>query len=136
MKVIWDRLIRFISIDGRVLYGEPILPTNAIDLGQLTDETELSATVVAKDDIFSETETEGSRKEIVRVAKLLGPLAASDVPILRCVGLNYAKHGMSLFDNSLVQFPLTAPCDSSGSWKESATVSLHILQAQYMYCGS
>lgn len=30
--------------------------------------------------------------QIVAVNKLLGPLAQPDVPILRCVGLNYSKH--------------------------------------------
>ena len=32
--------------------------------------------------------------EIATVKELLGPLAQEDVPILRCVGLNYAKHSM------------------------------------------
>lgn len=31
--------------------------------------------------------------EIVSVKTVLGPLAQADVPSLRCVGLNYAKHG-------------------------------------------
>ncbi|CAI7629229.1 unnamed protein product [Penicillium viridicatum] len=32
--------------------------------------------------------------EIVSVKTVLGPLAQADVPILRCVGLNYVKHGV------------------------------------------
>lgn len=90
--VVWERLIRFVATDGRVLRGEPILPSPDFDLGNTAMETKLQARLIVGDDPY---DTSGKTKvsdEIVTVKHLLGPLAQDDVPILRCVGLNYAKH--------------------------------------------
>ncbi|KIX01786.1 uncharacterized protein Z518_09513 [Rhinocladiella mackenziei CBS 650.93] len=92
MKVPWNRLIRFIATDGRVLRGEPILPSADFDLGHVTESDQLKAKVIVGDDPFDTTGKTVVSNEIVTVKKLLGPLAKEDVPILRCVGLNYAKH--------------------------------------------
>jgi hypothetical protein len=96
MTVAWNRLIRFVATDGRILRGEPILPSPDFDLGNTTSETQLKAKIISGNDLY---DTSGATKvtdEIATVKKLLGPLAQADVPILRCVGLNYAKHSMSL----------------------------------------
>jgi 2-keto-4-pentenoate hydratase/2-oxohepta-3-ene-1,7-dioic acid hydratase in catechol pathway len=90
--VVWDRLIRFIATDGRTLRGEPILPSENFDLGSTTPETKLKAKVIIGNDIYDDTGKTVVSDEIVEVKQLLGPLAQQDVPILRCVGLNYAKH--------------------------------------------
>ncbi|CAI4212768.1 unnamed protein product [Parascedosporium putredinis] len=92
MKVAWNRLIRFVSTDGRTLYGEPILPSEDFDLGNTTEHTKLQAKVIQGDDLYDVTGKTAVTDEIVTVQELLGPLAQSDVDILRCVGLNYAKH--------------------------------------------
>ncbi|RSL48518.1 hypothetical protein CEP54_012891 [Fusarium duplospermum] len=92
MKVTWQRLIRFVSTDGRILRGEPIFPSPDFDVGNTTEETNLKARVIAGDDIYDETGTTRVTDEVVTVKTLLGPLAPTDVPILRCVGLNYATH--------------------------------------------
>lgn len=92
MPVAWERLIRFVTEDGRVLRGEPILPSPDFDLGTTTEETKLQAKVIQGEDIYDTTGKTVVTDEVVTVKKLLGPLAQSDVPILRCVGLNYAKH--------------------------------------------
>lgn len=92
MSIAWERLIRFVAEDGRVLRGEPILPTPDFDLGTTTAETKLQAKVIQGDDIYDTTGKTVVSEEVVTVQKLLGPLAPSDVPILRCVGLNYVKH--------------------------------------------
>ncbi|KAJ5678567.1 fumarylacetoacetate hydrolase [Penicillium maclennaniae] len=89
MKVCWERLIRFLATDGRVLYGEPILPFLEFDLADTTAETKLQAKLISGD-IYDEASQVTS--EIVTVKQLLGPLAREDVPILRCVGLNYLTH--------------------------------------------
>ena len=94
MKVAWTRLIRFVATDGRVLRGEPILPSPDFDLGKVSEKDRLQAKVITGNDIFS---TNGDTKvtgEIVTVTKLLGPLTQEEVPILRCIGLNYAKHSV------------------------------------------
>ncbi|CAG7557785.1 unnamed protein product [Fusarium equiseti] len=92
MKVAWQRLIRFVATDGRILRGEPILPSPNFDLGDTTEETGLKARVIEGDDIYDETGATRVTGEVVTVKTLLGPLASTDVPTIRCVGLNYATH--------------------------------------------
>ncbi|KAJ5290742.1 uncharacterized protein N7443_010995 [Penicillium atrosanguineum] len=84
MSLTWKRLIRFEAIDGRILRGEPLLPKNK--------EIDLGSKVLVGDDIYDVTGKTKLSAETALVKKILSPLAQSDVPILRCVGLNYAKH--------------------------------------------
>jgi hypothetical protein len=99
MLVSWNRLIRFVATDGRVLRGEPILPNPNFDLGQTNEKTELQAKVVIGDDLYDTTGKTRVSDEIVTVRKLLGPLGQGDVDIIRCVGLNYAKHSKYDYDH-------------------------------------
>lgn len=92
MRVAWERLIRFVASDGRVLHGEPILPSADFDLGSTTADTGLKAKVISGQDLYDTTGATVVTNEVVTVKTLLGPLAQEDVPIIRCVGLNYAKH--------------------------------------------
>ena len=94
MQLPWKRLIRFVSTDGRTLRGEPILPSEGFDLGSTTEDTKLQARVISGDDIYNTLGKTKVTDEVVTVQKLLGPLTPGDVPILRCIGLNYAKHSM------------------------------------------
>ncbi|CAK7198348.1 hypothetical protein SEUCBS139899_001009 [Sporothrix eucalyptigena] len=68
------------------------MPSPGFDLGTTTSETNLQAKVLSGSDLYDTTGNTIVTEEVVAVQKLLGPLAQSDVPILRCVGLNYAKH--------------------------------------------
>jgi hypothetical protein len=88
----WERLIRFIATDGRELRGEPILPTPDFDVGNTTESTGLKAKVinVANNDIFS-PDTKVTDEQVT-VQQLLGPVTAPEVPIIRCIGLNFIKH--------------------------------------------
>lgn len=92
MSVAWERLIRFVATDGRVLRGEPVLPSDDFDLGRVTKEDKLKARVIFGEDIYDTTGKTFVSDDVVTVDRILGPLTAADVPILRCVGLNYAKH--------------------------------------------
>jgi 2-keto-4-pentenoate hydratase/2-oxohepta-3-ene-1,7-dioic acid hydratase in catechol pathway len=84
----WKRFIRFIGPDGKVYRGEPLC-SPAVDIGKLASSGQpLEAKVIAGDNIFSAIVTE----QILEVKKLLGPLTPSEVPIIKCVGLNYMKH--------------------------------------------
>lgn len=95
MSLPWKRLIRFEAVDGRILRGEPVLPENKnVDLGFVTEADQLKAKVLVGDDIYDVTGKTQLTAETVLVKNILSPLAQSDVPILRCVGLNYAKHSM------------------------------------------
>ena len=96
MKVTWERLIRFVATDGRVLRGEPILPSPDFDLGTTTEETKLKAKIIVGEDLYDTTGKTKVTDEVATVKQLLGPLAPEDVPIIRCIGLNYAKHSMSM----------------------------------------
>ena len=104
MKVAWQRLIRFVATDGRILRGEPILPSPNFDLGDTTEETGLKARVIEGDDIYGETGATRVTDEVVTVKTLLGPLASTDVPTIRCVGLNYATHS---------RFTSISPCQEN-----------------------
>lgn len=95
MSLPWKYLIRFRAIDGRILYGEPILPAGqTVDLGFTTEADKLQARVIIGDDIYDVTGKTLVTDDVVTVKQILSPLAQRDVPILRCVGLNYAKHSM------------------------------------------
>ena len=94
MQLPWKRLIRFVSTDGRTIRGEPILPSEDFDLGSATEETRLQAKVISGDDIYNTSGETKVTDEVVTVEKLLGPLTPGEVPLLRCIGLNYAKHSM------------------------------------------
>lgn len=96
MGIAWERMIRFVSTDGRILKGEPILPHADFDLGTVTKETKLQAKIIEGDDIYDVSGKTKVTDEIVQVEKVLSPLAQDDVDILRCVGLNFAKHGKYL----------------------------------------
>ena len=94
----WNRLIRFEATDGRILRGEPILPSPDFDVGTTTEQTGLKAKViqVANNDIFG-AETKVTDEEVT-VRKLLGPVTIDEVPIIRCIGLNFIKHSTSNHD--------------------------------------
>ena len=92
MKVAWERVIRFVAKDGRLLRGEPIVPSEDYDLGYASQDDNLKAKIIYGEDLYDTTGATFVSDEVVTVQKVLGPLVPSDVPILRCVGLNYAKH--------------------------------------------
>lgn len=89
----WKRLIRYVSAkDGSIKYGEPIIPSDDTrpDIDALAQKGGLKVKVLAGDSPLSAKPT-GEEDE---VKQLLGPLTPEDVPIVRCVGLNYKTHSM------------------------------------------
>lgn len=68
------------------------MPSLDFDLGSTTEDTKLQAKVIHGEDLYDTSGITKVTDKIVTVKKLLGPLAPKDVPILRCIGLNYAKH--------------------------------------------
>lgn len=88
--VTWRRLIRFIAQDGKTYRGEPQVAESE-DIGALySSGTKFSARVIEGDDIFSDSCIVSN--EVLEVERLLGPLTPNEVPIIKCVGLNYLKH--------------------------------------------
>jgi len=91
--VAWDRLVRYISqgVDKNVRYGDPIIAASEADtIAQMAEEGRLEVKVLQGDDPLSATPT----GETDKVARLLGPLEPTHVPIIRCIGLNYKTHSM------------------------------------------
>lgn len=89
--VSWDRLVRYVpegSADVR--YGDPILPegSTGMDIAELSSQGKLQVKVLEGADPFSATAS--GRTESVKT--LLGPLEPREVPIIRCIGLNYTTH--------------------------------------------
>jgi hypothetical protein len=136
MKLPWKRLIRFEATDGRTLRGEPILPSEDFDLGDVTESTKLKAKVITGDDIFDTTGKTKVTDEEVTVKKLLGPLTREDVPVLRCIGLNYAKHSAFDLDPAGVLSMLTDTLHSQGSRTAATAVPFLLLQAHNVPAGS
>jgi hypothetical protein len=86
----WQRLIRFEDESGEEHFGEPLIET-AEELQSLLDAGKLGARLLTGDGPFSLSATQQERK----VKKLLGVLRPTDVPIIKCIGLNYMKHSKS-----------------------------------------
>ncbi|KAL2204764.1 hypothetical protein CC79DRAFT_1309758 [Sarocladium strictum] len=87
--VSWERLIRYVpKSGGEVRYGEPIVSSPTDDIAGLALSGELQVKVFEGLNALDAKPT-GQTEE---VGQLLGPLAAQEVPIIRCIGLNYKTH--------------------------------------------
>jgi hypothetical protein len=85
----WDRLVRYVSAkDGKIRYGEPIVSDSKPDIDQLAQDGKLEVNVL-EGPTPVEAKATGEKDS---VKQLLGPLTPKDVPIIRCVGLNYKTH--------------------------------------------
>jgi hypothetical protein len=93
MKPVWQRLIRFEDANGEIHLGEPITTSEDQDIG-LTPLQARKVELGRDADIFSTSEDIKVTDKVLDVKKLLGPLTSSQVPVIRCIGLNYAKHSM------------------------------------------
>ncbi|KAJ8117606.1 hypothetical protein OPT61_g1251 [Boeremia exigua] len=89
--VSWERLVRYIpkGSNQTVRYGDPIVSDSDVDkIARLAEEGKLEVKVLEGDHPLSAR----PNGETDKVAKLLGPLEPGDVPIIRCIGLNYKTH--------------------------------------------
>jgi 2-keto-4-pentenoate hydratase/2-oxohepta-3-ene-1,7-dioic acid hydratase in catechol pathway len=89
MTATWKRLIRFVAQDGKIYRGEPIVSDSEFDVGKQYLSGKAIQAKVVTGDIFSDAVV---TDQVLEVKKLLGPLTEDDVPIIKCVGLNYMKH--------------------------------------------
>lgn len=80
---IQQRLVRFLASDGHIYYGDAILPPGTIDIAAAR-----TARIITGD-IFSAHTVTG---RVVRISRLLSPLAQADLRSVRGLGLNYARH--------------------------------------------
>jgi hypothetical protein len=85
--MVWSHLVKFVNDQGQLHHGEPLIDYAEDLCHNLQAGTQLARELVGKDLVLAST-----TDKILKVAKLLGPLDPQDVPILRCVCLNYATH--------------------------------------------
>ncbi|KAL3481007.1 hypothetical protein BJX99DRAFT_194835 [Aspergillus californicus] len=84
----WTRLIRFIAKeDGQVHLGQ-VDATQFPDVGLSVLNGEQVTTKLITGSIFDGVVTD----KTLHVARLLSPIGTEDVPIIRCMGLNYRDH--------------------------------------------
>lgn len=127
----WERLIRFEDESGQQRFGEPVIK-DADELEALLGKGELFANEFKGSDPFT-LEATGQK---TKVAKLLGILEPTDVPIVKCVGLNYMKHSKSNPPKERVRFPpiyydhQTEHMNSPGSRSKTTAIPIHLHQAQ------
>ncbi|KAF8247892.1 Fumarylacetoacetase-like protein [Wilcoxina mikolae CBS 423.85] len=100
----FQRLIRFLARDGKIYFGDAILPPNTTDISRTK-----SARVITGDIFGAHQVTD----QVLPVEHLLAPLPQDAVRTVRCLGLNYANHakeaGMPLPKTPLVFYkPATA----------------------------
>ncbi|KAK5189019.1 hypothetical protein LTR99_011155 [Exophiala xenobiotica] len=116
----WSNLIRFVS-GGRDYYGDAILSSDktADDVVDLAKSSKLRARVVEDDPL---TVGKVSQKELL-VETLLAPLTKAQVPVIRCIGLNYVKHIEEVGRNPPTYPPLfIKPSTSLAGYKQDVRV--------------
>ena len=85
----WSRLVRYVNSEGLVRYGEPILEDGQENsVHELANSGRLEVRICEGNRALDASA--GSKSE--KVSKLLGPLTPEEVPIIRCIGLNYRSH--------------------------------------------
>ncbi|KAF2429541.1 hypothetical protein EJ08DRAFT_274788 [Tothia fuscella] len=93
MRPVWQKLIRFEDEAGQIHFGEPVSTSENHDIGVSSSDLQARIIEFANNaDIFDSTGHTEIAETPVKVKKLLGPLTKAEVPIIRCIGLNYAKH--------------------------------------------
>lgn len=81
----FSRLVRFLARDGRVHYGDALLPKGVTDVGKTRQARIISGDIFGKHEVTD---------QVADVRLLLAPLAIEDVKTVRCLGLNYEKHAI------------------------------------------
>lgn len=86
---LWKRLIRFKDASGAIRFGEPDV-YDASQVQGLVEQGKLEATGFEGSDPFDLQPT--AQKYAVK--EVLGILEPDNVPLIKCIGLNYMKHSM------------------------------------------
>jgi hypothetical protein len=88
----WNRLIRFVDDNGKETFGEPCVESEQ-ELTERLSKNELYAVEYKGDTPIAAT-AKGDKIHVKALSNLFEP---SDVPIIRCIGLNYQAHSMCTF---------------------------------------
>jgi hypothetical protein len=94
MMAAWSHLIRF-QTGQTVYYGDAVFPqgSDPTDIVSIAESGQLQARIIEGDsNPISIVLAAKPGNRVVAVEKLLSPLSRDQVPIIRCIGLNYMKH--------------------------------------------
>ncbi|KAI5917621.1 fumarylacetoacetate hydrolase [Camillea tinctor] len=83
----WARLIRFVDMNDQEHYGDACIE-NGSELSEKLASNDLYAIKLSGESPFSQM----TRGERVQVKGLKDVIKRENVPIIRCIGLNYIKH--------------------------------------------
>ncbi|KAK2595123.1 hypothetical protein QQS21_007149 [Conoideocrella luteorostrata] len=84
----WTHLIRFIAAeDGQIHLGE-VYRSECVDVGLAAFQGKTLSAKLITGSVFDGRIT----PKVLTVQRLLPPLSTGDVPIIRCMGLNYRDH--------------------------------------------
>lgn len=85
----WERLIRFEDQAGTEQIGEPIIRGDDVSsLDELVAGGKLEAKCMIGSNIFALS----ASTNVAKVKNILALLSPSQVPLVKCVGLNYMEH--------------------------------------------
>ncbi|KAH9999738.1 hypothetical protein F4779DRAFT_155200 [Xylariaceae sp. FL0662B] len=79
----FSRLVRFLAKDGKIYYGDAILPSGVTDIAQTKKARIITGSIFGRHEVTD---------QVTDVRLLLAPLALEDVRTVRCLGLNYELH--------------------------------------------
>lgn len=127
----YSRLVRFVPADTQSnsttpLIGEPV--DAGLDVGQATYSSQpVRVHVYSGTSILHPGERTG---EEVTVGRLLSPLAASEVGMIRCIGLNYISHAKEVgLDIPTVPTLFTKPDTAlAGPWPQNTVIPKSFVQ--------
>ncbi|KAL1935397.1 hypothetical protein VTP01DRAFT_4537 [Rhizomucor pusillus] len=89
MSPVWTRLIRFVGTDNKIYFGEHIISKAEDTVNQLLATGSLEAKVIVGDVLSDEAII---TDQVIKVQSLLAPLTREQIPIMKCIGLNYKAH--------------------------------------------
>jgi hypothetical protein len=84
----FSRLIRFEDEEGKEHFGEPQIESSE-DLSKLLESGQLFAEILEGSSPFGLSSPSTTSLSVKKILPVLRP---ADVPIIKCVGLNYTKH--------------------------------------------
>ncbi|KAI0596659.1 fumarylacetoacetate hydrolase [Biscogniauxia sp. FL1348] len=79
----FSRLVRFLARNGKVYYGDAVLPQGVSDISKTKKARIITGDIFGKHEVT---------EQLADVRLLLAPLALEDVKTVRCLGLNYELH--------------------------------------------
>jgi len=88
MSPTWTHLIRFVAVEDGLVHLGQVDAAKTTDIGLATLEKKEVKAKLITGSVFDGVVTD----KVLTVAQLLSPISKSEVPLIRCLGLNYHDH--------------------------------------------